>query len=354
MIAGRGSGRIAQATLVALPALIGVVVLLIMVALGENATGGRTFLHNAGYTVLTWYPCALFLLLLLAVVAYGRPIRVQDVPRPVLAAVGLLAAFTAWSFLSILWADAQGEAWDGANRTLFYLIVFSLFALWPQREGTARVVLVVWTLAMAVFGAVVLVRLGAGAGAAKFIANRLSDPAGYPNAAAATFFMPVWPALVLASRSELAWWLRGLLAGSAVLLADLVLLTQSRGAVYSLPIVVALLFLLVPNRVRVFLVAVPVAAAVGITAPALLDVNDRLLHHVGSSAGDAVAPVVFAVAAVAILVAGAALLDRHAPFPRNARQATRRVGARSVDSQARRRAVERLRESGVAALAHGR
>ena len=333
MIAGRGSGRIAQATLVALPALIGVVVLLIMVALGENATGGRTFLHNAGYTVLTWYPCALFLLLLLAVVAYGRPIRVQDVPRPVLAAVGLLAAFTAWSFLSILWADAQGEAWDGANRTLFYLIVFSLFALWPQRERTARVVLVVWTLAMAVFGAVVLVRLGAGAGAAKFIANRLSDPAGYPNAAAATFFMPVWPALVLASRSELAWWLRGLLAGSAVLLADLVLLTQSRGAVYSLPIVVALLFLLVPNRVRVFLVAVPVAAAVGITAPALLDVNDRLLHHVGSSAGDAVAPVVFAVAAVAILVAGAALLDRHAPLPGNARRATRRVvGALAVAS----------------------
>jgi len=88
LIAGRGSGRIAQATLVALPALIGVVVLLIMVALGENATGGRTFLHNAGYTVLTWYPCALFLLLLLAVVAYGRPIRVQDIVSRVLMRLG--------------------------------------------------------------------------------------------------------------------------------------------------------------------------------------------------------------------------------------------------------------------------
>jgi hypothetical protein len=333
LIAGRGSGRTAQATLVAFPALLGVVVLLVMVALGDTTSGGRTFLHNAGYTVLTWYPCALFLLLLLAVVAYGQPVRVHDVPRPVLAAVGLLAAFTAWSFLSILWADAQGEAWDGANRTLLYLIVFSLFALWPQREGTAAAVLVVWTLAMTVFGAVVLVRLGAGAGTANFIGNRLSDPAGYPNAAAATFFMPVWPALVLAGRAELAWWLRGLLGGGAVLLADVVLLTQSRGALYAMPIVVVLLFLLVPNRARLFLVFVPVAAAVGITAPTLLDVNDRLLRHAGSPVGDAVAPVLLAAAAVAILLAGAALVDRHAPIPGRARFLTRRVvGAVAIAS----------------------
>jgi O-antigen ligase len=333
LIADRLSGRFAQAAVVALPALLGVAVLLIMAALGEGASGGRTFLHDAGFTSLTWYPCALFLLGLLAVVAYGLPIRLRDVPRPVLAAAGLLAAYTAWSFLSILWADAQGEAWDGANRTLLYLIVFCLFALRPQRAETAATVLAAWTLVMAVFGAVVLVRMGDGAGAAKFIGNRLADPAGYPNAAAAAFFMPVWPAVVLAGRGELAWWLRGALAGAAVLLADLVLLTQSRGAVYALPIVLLLLFVLVPDRARTFLVLLPMAAAVGITAPTLLDVNDRLLHHTASSAGDAVAPVVIAAGAVAILVAALALLGRHAPIPAGARRATgRAIGALGIAS----------------------
>ena len=40
-----------------------------------------------------------------------------------------------WSFLSIVWAQARGDAWDGANRALLYLTVFALFALLPWRAG---------------------------------------------------------------------------------------------------------------------------------------------------------------------------------------------------------------------------
>ncbi len=319
------SDRIAKAAPVALPPLLGVVVLLVMVSLGESSAGGRSFLRNAGFTSLTWYPCALFLIALVALVAYVAPIRLRDVPRPVLLAAALLAAFTAWSFLSILWSDAQGEAWDGANRTLLYLIVFCLFALWSQREGTATVVLVTWTLAMTVFAAVVLLRLGAGASEAKaFLGDRLGDPAGYPNAAAATFFMPVWPAIVLAGRREVAWWLRGVLAGSAVVLCGAVLLTQSRGAVYSLPIVLLLLFVLVPDRARTFGALVPIAAAVGLLTPRLLDIGDKLNTDRGAGA-DAVGPVLLAAGAVAVLWAAIALVDRRAPLTNGARRTGRRV-----------------------------
>jgi O-Antigen ligase len=319
------SARIPRAASLALPPLIAVAALLVMVSLGESSSSGRSFLRNAGFTALTWYPCALFLLALLAVVAWVLPIRLRDVPRPVLLAAALLAAFTAWSFLSILWSHAQGEAWDGANRTLLYLIVFCLFALWPQREGTATVVLVAWTLAMTAFATVVLLRLGAGASEARaFLGDRLSDPAGYPNAAAATFFMPVWPAIVLAGRREVAWWLRGVLAGSAVLLCGVVLLTQSRGAVYSLPIVLVLMFVLVPHRARTFTALVPIAATVGLITSRLLDVGDRLNTDRGAAA-DAVGPVLLAAAVVAVLWAVIALLDHRAPLTAGARRTGRRL-----------------------------
>ena len=54
--------------------------------------------------------------------------------RTVFAAVGLLAAFTVWSYASIGWAADRGVAWDGSNRGLLYLLVFGLLALWPVSE----------------------------------------------------------------------------------------------------------------------------------------------------------------------------------------------------------------------------
>ena len=52
--------------------------------------------------------------------------------------LGCLAAYTALSYLSILWAGVPGAAWEGADRTLLYLLVFALFACWRQRGATAR------------------------------------------------------------------------------------------------------------------------------------------------------------------------------------------------------------------------
>src|SRR5689334_25322383 len=106
--------------------------------------------RDGGYAVTTWAPGALLLVALLAVCAWPLPLRVAELPRPVVVALGALAAFTAWSYLSIAWADDQGVAWEGANRTLLYLVVFALFAAWRQRPETAALVLGAWTLALGV------------------------------------------------------------------------------------------------------------------------------------------------------------------------------------------------------------
>ncbi len=69
-------------------------------------------------------------------------------PLGIRVALGCLAAFTALSYLSILWAGAPGDAWEGANRTLLYLLVFALFAGWRQQPLTAAILLGAWTLAI--------------------------------------------------------------------------------------------------------------------------------------------------------------------------------------------------------------
>ena len=48
------------------------------------------------------------------------------------------AAYAAWSYLSIAWAEQKADAWDGANRTALYAVVFALFALWPLGRRGAR------------------------------------------------------------------------------------------------------------------------------------------------------------------------------------------------------------------------
>src|SRR6202163_3417096 len=113
--------------------------------------------------------------------------------------------------------------------------------------------------------------------------GRLIYPSGYANANAAQWLMAFWPAFLLARSSRLPWGLRGLLAGGAVLLAEVALLSQSRGSLYATPVMLVLVFALLPQRTRTFALLVPIAAGIGAAAPAVLRVGDRLR-------GGAVAP----------------------------------------------------------------
>ena len=81
-------------------------------------------------------------------------LRLPRFPLAVRIALGALAAYTALSFLSIPWAAVPGDAWEGADRTLLYLLVFALFACWRQRGAGAALLLGAWTLALIVLAAV--------------------------------------------------------------------------------------------------------------------------------------------------------------------------------------------------------
>jgi O-antigen ligase len=309
-----------------MPAGLAVLPLLAAIAL----FGGWTA-SEGGYPPTSWLPGALFLLILLVTLFVAAPPRLAELPTPVRTAGLLLLAFTLWSFLTIAWADVPGDAWEGADRTLLYLVVFALFASRAQTGRGAALLLSAWTLAMIGIAVVTLLRIpNASDPLSLFIGERLAEPAGYPNAAAATWLMAVWPAVVLAGRRELPVWVRGLLAGGAVVLVDVALMSQSRGSLFALPITFVIFFALVPGRVRSLVVLLPIAAGVGLTASRILDVSDRL------RAGDfelavithASRPVVVAAMVVAAVVtAGAAIETYRPPAADVQRRAHRAIGA---------------------------
>ena len=143
---------------------------------------------QAGYPVTHWAPGGLIVLALLGVALGVVGLDVRAVPLPLKIAVGCLAGYTTLSFASILWAAVPGDAWEGANRTLLYLLVFALFALWPQRGRSAALLLGTWTLAMIALAVFVALHVNAEGGhlTRVFDGERLTYPTGYPNASAAT------------------------------------------------------------------------------------------------------------------------------------------------------------------------
>jgi O-antigen ligase len=268
---------------------------------------------SGGYRPTAWYPAALLLLAALLTTALLARRSGAGIRREALLAVALLAAFTAWAYLSILWAGVEGDAWDGANRALLYLTVYALFALWTWSPRAAASLLAVFSVGTA---GVLLASLAAAASADDperyFSGGRLSEPIGYTNAVCALALAAFWPALALGSRRETHWVLRGALLASAGVLAELAVLTQSRASVVAAPIVLVIYLALARPRGRSLLFAALVAAVVAASLPWLLDVFaatdssdrysasvDRSLAAVGLSGG-----------ALAIAGAAAALLDR--------------------------------------------
>jgi len=286
---------------------------------------------QGGYPPTVGYPGALFLLGLLVVSAIVYRSELARLPRLSVIALALLAAFTVWSFVSIAWADARADAWDGANRTLLYLTVFALFTLLPWRRPGAAIVLGAYSLGVAVIGAAVIIdATGADDPAALFnYGYRLVEPTGYTNATAALFAAAFWPAIFLASRQETPWPLRGAFLAAAGVLVQVAIVPQSRGAFIAFPIAFVIYMAIVPNRVRSVLALAPVAAATALAAPALLDVFDVAENQGNLAAALDRAGEAIAISALVLLVVGTAvgLADRRiAIAPGTARLAGRGLG----------------------------
>ncbi len=269
-------------------------------------------LEGGGFSPEAWYPAGLFMLglLVLAAVVYRGLGRLSTVSALALA---LFAAFVAWSFLSIFWADQRAIAWDGANRSLFYLLVFALFLVLPWRSRSAAAILVAYVVGLACVGVCVLAATAWSSDPSlALIGARFAEPTDYANGAAALFLGGFWPATALASRREAPWLLRGLLLGCAGVLMQLALLPQSRGAFIVFPFAAVAYVLLIPGRPRALLPLILVLGATALAAPPILDVFT--VADSGADPGDALSAALDAVliSFVGLFAVGAALaaLDR--------------------------------------------
>ena len=246
--------------------------------------------HNGGYDADTWYWGTLVLAAVLAAVliARGRP----RLSRASAAALAFFALYVAWSYLSIAWAQSPGDALDGSNRALLYLFVFALMLTLPWTPRGALVALVTFVLGVGVIAIVLLVRLASADHLAGLvIGGRLSSPTGYFNATAALFTMDALAATVLATRRELPALLRGVLIAFACAGLQLAVTVQSRGWLFTLPLVLIVAIAVVPDRLRVAAAAVFPIAAVGLQLRPLLNLfetpSSSALDHAASRAGHA-------------------------------------------------------------------
>lgn len=281
-----------------LPALV-CVLMLVWFGADEGGFGGTTFLPG----------CLLVLALLaiaLATLPRPRPARLA------LIAVGAFAAYALWSYLSILWADDQGIAWDGANRTLLYAALLALCSLWPMRAWAVATLLGAFGLGVAGVGLVELIKVEQATQAIQYFhEGRLSEPAGYANANVALWFTAFWPCLLLAARREVPAALRGLFLACSTLLAGLAVLGQSRGWLFALAPMLALVLVVVPGRGRTITTLVAVAGALAMVLGPLVDVYRAIepLKPPGETYSQAVRMLLAASAGIGLAWAGGALCE---------------------------------------------
>jgi hypothetical protein len=237
-------------------------------------------IQNGGFDASTWYWGALVLLATFTAVFAGVFRGHLRLSRASAIAVGLFAGYVAWSYLSMTWADYPGIALDGSNRALLYLLVFTLLTALPWTKETVLGTLLVFAGGVGIVGIVLMVRLASGSDvSALFFGGRLVAPTGYINSTAALFTMNALVCIVLASRRRLAGPVRGLLVAFAAVSLQLATIVESRGWLFTLPLVALVAIIVVPDRLRVAGAAViPVVAA-------LIPVR-RLLHVYQSGPSD--------------------------------------------------------------------
>lgn len=282
------------------------------------------------YFPVQWYLWALAAtaVLITVVVAAGRLVPAS---RPAQLALAALAAWVAWNYLSILWADAPGPAWDAANKLFMYLAGAWTLALLPWRVRPALVMLGAWSLSLAAVGAL---SLSSALRAAEltdfFIDGRYAEPFGYPNGVAAAAALGMLPALALSARREVPVPLQAVFLGVAVFLLELTLLPQSRGALLGVGVGLPVLVVLSPDRLRLVPRVAVMGAALALTAQKIVEVSDAttrtaLISPVLEEAVDAMLLTVIVAVAVGLVLS---IIERYVKLgERGTRRVTRTMTA---------------------------
>lgn len=237
-----------------------------------------------GFDPSDWLPAGIALAALLGLAAVGGG-RLLPAARPARAALLVLATFTAWSFASIAWSAAPGDAWESANQLLVTLLGGWTLALAPWRRRTAELGMLAFAAAAAVVCAVTLLdALSATDLATRFTDGRFNQPLDYPNTSAAFCVIAALPVLVVAARPGAGIATKTIAQGLCGFLAAFALLPQSRGSIVGAIVAVIVLLALVPFRWRLALRLLVTAAAVAVAAAPVLEVYDT------ASAGGRVGP----------------------------------------------------------------
>ena len=223
--------------------------------------------RSGGYFVWDWGPVAIILaFLVLAVSVIGLPAGPRL--RWGILALGLLAAYAAWTFASLAWSADKGSAWLGAGQTLLYLMTFWISVSLVALGASRRWVLVVCVLGPAAVASLTLATVGSRPETV-FENGRLVGTMDYYNAEAAFLLGSFWIAVYLGGSRRVAPILRGAVLAGAVLSANLAVLVQSRGAMVAMLVTLPVFFLLSGQRLRGLLALLPLAVAIYAAFPDL-------------------------------------------------------------------------------------
>jgi hypothetical protein len=276
--------------------------------------------HDGGYDADTWYWGALTMLALLTAVVLSRGWRWAQISRAGRIALLAFALYVAWSYVSITWAQSPGDALQGSNRALLYLLLFATMLVLPWTIEGAVIALLTFVVGVGVVAVVLLFRLASADNVANLvIGGRLAAPTGYYQSTAALFTIEALGAIALASRRELPGLLRGALIGFACAGLQLAVIVQSRGWLFTLPLVAIVAIVLVPDRLRVAAAAVIPGAATAAPIHRLLHIYQSgtpgpALNHAASSAGHtALLLCGLAFVAATVVAWGESLLPRRPP-----------------------------------------
>jgi UDP-N-acetylmuramyl pentapeptide phosphotransferase/UDP-N-acetylglucosamine-1-phosphate transferase len=263
------------------------------------------------YDLGTWGPIALGLLAVLFGLVIARP----AIPRPAaLVALAALAGLAVWTLVSSGWAGSPGNALTEANRWMLYATLLAILLLLLRDDRLGRLLLAATATLVLALGLYVVIRMLAGTGADLFLTKRLNDPLGYVNGQASYFLIGIWPLVAVAERARP--WLAGAAAGAAVVLASLMVLSETRAIVPAIVVSAVVLLALVPGRARRGWVLVVVVGSVAAISSPLLHVFDQPSATVtaGSARDAAVAILAAAVVAGLLWTALTAVTARAAPY----------------------------------------
>ena len=189
---------------------------------------GGAAADNGGFDATTWGWATL-----LPLVGVGAALVLGGARRPdrlALAFLGLVIAFTAWTFLSVAWSDDVTATVLEGERLLVYVAAAAAFVLLEREQVGwlllglvgAAILIAVWALSLRAFG-------GSGSydvvSVSPAVARRLAEPLGYSNGLGA------FAAIGIVLAAGLALQLRRLpLAAPLLVLVPVLYFTYSRGA----------------------------------------------------------------------------------------------------------------------------